>query len=74
MDSLDIKCTFWKGTAPVTACVPLFLRMLGAENKPTLLPQAQKENEGDNESSNRYTVTKVVDDEGYLVVHGVPPL
>ncbi len=58
----------------MTAFVPLFRRMYGAENKPTHLPQAQKENEGDNESSNRYTVTKVVDDEGYLVVHGILPL
>lgn len=40
----------------------------------THLPQAQKENEGNNESAHRYTVTEVVYDEGYLVVHGVLPL
>lgn len=38
------------------------------------LPQAQEENEGDDESTYRYAVSQIVDDESDLVVDRVLPL
>lgn len=38
------------------------------------LPQAQEENEGDDESTYRYAVSQIVDDESDLVVNWILPL
>lgn len=38
------------------------------------LPQAQEENEGNDESTYRYAVSQIVDDESNLVVNWILPL